>query len=339
MTTIQTPKATFPAVASPTKPAGAQTRVGRYEILARIGVGGMAEVFRARARGPGGYQRNLIIKCILPHLAVQPDFVRAFVDEAKLLGMLNHPNIVGIYDFGQDDGRHYLALEYLDGPTLGTLLAITRSSRKMLPFGVAVFIAREICRGLIAVHSLRARDGSPLNVVHRDVTPSNVMTTTTGAVKLLDFGIAKINGSDNVTRVGQIKGKAGYLAPEQILGGAVDGRVDLFALGIVLYEMLSLQPLFYGEGGDVAAVYRTLEKQILPPSSFRTDTPPGFDHLVMKALFREPAKRYQTATEMELALDDAFVASGMSPDDVAAVLTDLRTLLAQTQSAQPVTPP
>lgn len=283
-------------------------------------------MFRARATGPRGYQRNLIIKRILPHFAAHPDFVHAFVDEAKILGMLYHPNIVGIYDFGEDNGRHYLALEYLDGPTLASILSRVREAKKSLPFGVVAFIAREVCRGLIAVHSLRDPAGRPMNVVHRDVTPSNVMTTSTGAVKLLDFGIAKISGSENVTRVGQIKGKAGYLAPEQILGGAVDGRLDLFSLGVVIYEMLRLEPLFYGEGGDVGAVYRTLEKKIDPPASFRFDITPEFDQAVMRALAREPALRYQSAAAMERDLDAAFSQSGLVPEDVAQVLADIRAL-------------
>ncbi len=302
---------------------GEHPHVGRYEILKRIGSGGMAEVFHARATGPGGYKRDLIIKRILPHFAARPDFVRGFVDEAKILGMLSHPNIVGIYDFGEDHGRHYLALEYLDGPTLASLLARLRASERILPVGIAAFIAREVCRGLTAVHALVSPTGVFMNVIHRDVTPSNVMITTNGAVKLLDFGIAKIQRSENVTQVGQIKGKAGYLAPEQILGGAVDARVDLFALGIVLYEMLSLEPLFYGEGGDAGAVYRTLEKKIDPPSSFRRDVPADLDHLVMKALSREAAKRFQTAGEMEFALDTIFKDSGLTTHDVAQVLSEI----------------
>jgi len=306
--------------------AGPPPRVGRYEVLERIGMGGMAEVFRARATGPRGYQKDLIIKRILPQLAAHPDFVQGFVDEAKILGMLYHPNIVGIYDFGEDHGLHYLALEYLDGPTVGSMLMQLRNAKRPLPFGAAAFIAREVCRGLIAVHALQDVRGRPMNVIHRDVTPSNVMTTRAGAVKLLDFGIVKISGSENVTRVGQIKGKAGYLAPEQILGGVVDGRVDLFALGVVLYEMLSLEPLFHGEGGDMGAVYRTLEKPIAPPSTFRADTPLAFDRVVLKALAREPGKRYQTAVDMERDLDAAFVESGLSPADVARVLAEIRSL-------------
>jgi serine/threonine-protein kinase len=283
----------------------------------------MAEVFRAQATGPRGYRRTLIIKCILPHLAAHPEFIRAFVNEAKILGLLNHPNIVGIYDFGEDHGRHYLALEYLDGSSLASLLTRARDAGATLPFGLVAFIAREVCRGLAAVHTLCFPDGSPMNVIHRDVTPSNVMTTTSGAVKLLDFGIAKINGSGTVTRVGQIKGKAGYLAPEQILGGAVDGRVDLFSLGVVLYEMLRLEPLFHGEGGDVGAVYRTLEKAIAAPSSFRPDISATFSRVVMKALAREPALRYQTAADMEADLNSVFTESGLTMAGVVQLLADL----------------
>ena len=302
-------------------------RIGRYETLGRIGVGGMAEVFHARATGPGTYTRDLIIKSILPSFASDPDFVRAFVDEAKILGLLNHPNIVGMYDFGEDGGRHYLALEYLDGATLSLILARARKSKAPLPVWFATFVAREICRGLTAVHGLCLPNGQHMNVVHRDVTPSNVIITKTGAVKLLDFGIAKIGNERNVTRTGHIKGKVGYLAPEQILGGAVDGRVDLFAVGIVVYEMLRLEPLFHGEGGDVAAMYRTLEKPIEPPSSFRDDVSPAFDALVMKALSREPAKRYQSAEDMEHDLDAAFHGSKgdtkSAAADVAKLLLEL----------------
>lgn len=290
--------------------------IGRYEIIERIGVGGMAEVFRAVARGPGGYRRELIIKRILPHLAENEEFIRSFIDEAKILGMLNHPNIVGVYDFGQADGRHYLALEYLDGPSVSQLFAYHRRTAQPMPAAIAAHIAREVCRGLEAVHTLRDPHGRPLQVVHRDVTPSNVMTKRGGAVKLLDFGIAKHSNSDQVTRSGQIKGKSGYFAPEQIRGEVIDGRVDLFALGVVLHEMLVSRYLFYGEGGEVAAIYRIMEMPIPTPSSVRADVPPALDAIVMKALARQPEDRYQSAAEMGADLEALLDALGMRSNEM-----------------------
>ena len=279
-------------------------RIGRYEVMQKIGVGGMAEVFRARARGPGGYQRELIIKRILPHLAEDEHFVRAFVDEAKILGMLYHPNVVGVYDFGQADGRHYLALEYLDGPSVADLVVRSAERERNIPVGVVAYIGREVCNGLEAVHGLRDPLDRPLSVVHRDVTPSNIMFTRSGAVKLLDFGVAKTSISEGRTAHGYIKGKVGYFAPEQIKGGPIDGRVDLFALGVVLYEALCLEYLFAGEGGPMGAIYRALEMPIAPPSTRRPDVPPALDAVVMKALCRDPAGRYATAGDMANALDE-----------------------------------
>jgi serine/threonine protein kinase len=274
------------------------TRVGRYEILERIGVGGMAEVFRARAHGPGGYRRELIIKRILPTFAADDAFIRSFVDEAKLLGMLSHRNVVGIYDFGEDRGRHYLALEYMDGPSLSQIIERAAARERPIPAGVIAYVAQEVCRGLAAAHALCDPLGRSLNVVHRDVTPSNIMTTRQGAVKLLDFGIAKSASSAVRTQHGQIKGKAGYFAPEQIKGGAIDGRVDLFSLGVVMHEALCLEHLFTGEGGALGAIYRTMEMPVPRPSDRRPELPRPLDEVVMKALARDPDARYPTAPAM-----------------------------------------
>ncbi len=305
------------------EPVGAaQAQIGRYEILGRLGGGGMAEIYRARAHGPGGYQRELIIKRMLPHWATEPTFVRAFIDEAKILGMLNHPNIVGAFDFGEDQGRHYLALEYLDGPSLAEVISRRQQQHAPVPIGVAAFIAREVCHGLSAVHSLRQPNGNPLKIIHRDVTPSNVMTTRAGAVKLLDFGIAKIGSASSFTRHDQIKGKAGYIAPEQIRGGSVDSRVDLFTLGIVLHELLTLEHLFYGEGGDVAAAYRIMEMPILLPSERRKDVPPELDEIVMRALARDVNLRFASADEMALALDGMVRDSDFRRQDLSRFIAE-----------------
>ncbi|MES1205882.1 MAG: serine/threonine-protein kinase [Pseudomonadota bacterium] len=323
MDNVFAPPSPQPADRPLAAPAGVSPRIGRYEILGRIGVGGMAEVFRARAHGPSGYQRELIIKRILPQLAADPNFIRAFVDEAKILGMLNHPNIVGAYDFGEDNGRHYLALEYLDGPSLAELMRRHQDAGVPIPVGVAALIAREVCQGLAAVHALRQPNGARLDVIHRDVTPSNVLTTRSGAVKLLDFGIAKINTTGTLTRHGQIKGKAAYLAPEQIQGTAIDARVDLFALGIVLHELLTLRHLFHGEGGDVAAAYRIMEMPIPRPSELRADVPEGLDAIVMKALARDADQRYGSALEMGKDLGQIVRDAGVRQEDLARFIVAL----------------
>jgi serine/threonine protein kinase len=298
--------------------AEARPRIGRYEIIERIGVGGMAEAFRARAHGPGGYQRELVIKRILPHLAEDPDFVRAFVDEAKILGMLNHPNIVGVYDFGEDQRRHYLALEFLDGPSLATIVERASRLNAPIPAGLIAHVGKEICHGLHAVHTARDPQGNPLGLIHRDITPSNVMTTINGSVKLLDFGVAKIAGSDQVTQHGRLKGKPGYFAPEQIAGTPIDARVDLFALGVLLHEMLCLRHLFHREGDGVAsAIYRIMQMEIPPPGTIRTDAPAALDHIVLKALSRDPADRYATAAEMGNELDAVALETGARTEDLA----------------------
>jgi eukaryotic-like serine/threonine-protein kinase len=298
----------------------AAVRIGRYEVVERIGVGGMAEAFRARAHGPGGYQRELIIKRILPHLADSEDFVRGFVDEAKILGMLNHPNIVGVYDFGVDqDGRHYLALEYLDGAPLVDILIRLTEEEMLMPLGVAAYIAREVCHGLSAAHTLTDLDGNRLNIVHRDVTPSNIMTTRSGSVKLLDFGVARIGLHAQVSQHGYIKGKAGYLAPEQVRGEPIDARVDLFALGVVLYEMLCLEHLFHVDDQSMAsAIYRVLEMPIPLPSTVRKEIPPALENVVMKALCRDRDQRYGSAAEMARDLDSVVADSGLRPADMAS---------------------
>ena len=296
--------------------------VGRYEILGRLGAGGMAEIFRARAYGPGAYQRELIIKQILPHMDQDPTFIQSFVAEAKILGMLHHPNIVGVYDFGEDAGRHYLALEYLDGPSLAEIMGSRERAGNPVPVGIAAHIAHEICQGLTAVHTLRLPNGAPLDVIHRDVTPSNVMTTRAGAVKLLDFGIAKIRHSATLTRQGQLKGKVAYMAPEQIRGDGFDARVDLFAVGVIMHELLTLKHLFLGQGGDIAAAYRILEMPIAAPSRHRTDVSRELDGVVMKALARDPAVRFQTAQEMSDALRPIVDEHRVRREDLVAFIAE-----------------
>jgi serine/threonine protein kinase len=277
------------------------TRIGRYEIVERIGAGGMAEAFRAVARGPGGYERQLIIKCILPELAEDEAFINLFVSEAKILGMIHHPNVVQVYDFGEADGRHFLALEFLDGPSLEQVLDLLVRTKQWMAVPLAAYIAREMCLGLGAAHRLCGPDGESLHVVHRDATPSNVLTTSAGGVKLVDFGIARTGRPRAVTLTGSVKGKPAYLAPEQLRGGAIDARADLFAAGVVLHEMLTLESPF-DDDNPLATLYQVVEKKVPPPSQRRGEIPTALDAVVLKALEKAPAARFQTAEEMAEAL-------------------------------------
>jgi len=300
-------------------------RIGRYEIIERIGAGGMAEAFRAKARGPAGYERELIIKSILPELAEDAEFIRLFVAEAKILGLIKHPNVVQVYDFGEEGGRHFLALEYLDGPSVADMIAVLAHSGQNMPLGLAVYIAREICLGLAAAHGLCGPDDRPLNVVHRDVTPSNVMTTTVGEVKLVDFGIVRVGPATTATLGGRVRGKPAYLSPEQLAGNEIDGRTDLFTAGIVLHEMLTLKPLFLAEN-ELATIYRIMMHQIVPPSVPRSDVPPELDRIVLRALEREPEQRYQTADEMAADLTELVNQLGVHREDLAEFARQIKQL-------------
>jgi serine/threonine-protein kinase len=293
----------------------AAVTLGRYELVQPLGVGGMAQVFKARAVGPGGFQRDVVVKRILPEYGRDPEFIRMFVDEAKLLGLIHHPNVVQVYDFGEDDGVLFLALEYVEGPSLSRVLRTLRGANKRMPPAIVAFIAREICRALACVHELRDVQGRPLGAIHRDVTPSNVILTPAGTAKLLDFGVATFKNALQATKAGTVKGKPAYLAPEQLEGKEIDGRVDLFALGIVMHEMLTLQHLFAGDS-DLQTVKQIMERPIPSPSANRDDVPQMLERTVMRALERDRAQRFANAAEMAAALDEFVIASKLHVGDV-----------------------
>jgi len=303
-------------------------QLGRYRLRKSLGVGGQAEVFKADYSAPGGFERTVVIKRILPAHCADPDFVRMFAAEARILGMLHHPNVVQAYDVGESDGTLFLVLEYVDGPSLGRLLRVLRAAQRPLPPAIAAYYARELCRALDYVHSLRNSDGQPLNVIHRDVTPSNVALTSAGSLKLLDFGIAKYDSSGILTRQQIVKGKPAYLAPEAIEGRPVDGRVDLFAAGVILHEMLTLSPLFRADN-DLAVLHKVLEMPIAPPSAARPEIPASLDAIVMRALARDPAQRFASAAQMTRELDDFVVGAHLRVEDVVHFLGEVDPLLNQ----------
>jgi len=297
-------------------------RVGRYELLQPLGAGGMAELFRARATGPAGFEREVVIKRILPTHREDAEFIRMFEDEARILGLMHHPNVVEAYDFGEEGGAPYLALEYVDGPSLSRVLRTLRSTNRNMSPAIAAFIARDLCRALDYVHNLRDANGVRLDVIHRDVTPSNIVLASTGTVKLLDFGVASFRAAAQLSRTGTVKGKPAYLAPEQLEGKDLDGRVDLFALGIVLHEMLSLQHLFAGDS-DFQTAKKVVEMPIPSLSAKRDDVPPELEAIVMRALQRDRRQRFSSAAEMARALDEVVVASGLRHEDVVAFIREI----------------
>ncbi len=300
-------------------------KLGHYELLHPLGAGGMAEVFKARALGPAGFERDVVIKRILPAYGRDEDFVRMFVDEARILGLIHHPNVVQALEFGEESGTLYLALEYVNGPSLSRILRALRAANRRMPPGIAAYIGREICRALDCVHRLEDENGARMEVVHRDVTPSNIIVTPWGGVKLLDFGVAKFANAARLTREGTVKGKPAYLAPEQLQGKSIDGRVDLFALGIVMHEMLSLQHLFTGDS-DLQTAKKIMEMKIPRLNRHRGDVPDELEEMVLRALERKRSQRFATAGEMARALDDFVVRSGLHLDEVAAFVREIEAI-------------
>ncbi|HEY2902265.1 MAG TPA: serine/threonine-protein kinase [Polyangia bacterium] len=281
-------------------------RYGRYQLLERIGKGGMAEIFRAITGGIEGFSRLFVIKRIRPEKSQSREFIRMFCEEARLCAMLHHPNIVQVYDFGQIDGSYFLAMEYLHGKDLSTVMRALRAARGAVPPAVAAFVAQQAALGLHHAHALVDGSGQPVHIVHRDVTPSNIMLLRTGAVKILDFGIAKDvrQGESEVieTDAGQVKGKLAYLAPEQVRNVPLDGRADVFSLGVVLWEMLTGQRLFTSES-EFQTMRNVLILPIPAPSTVRPEIPVALDAIVGRALERDRDKRYPTAAAMAAELE------------------------------------
>jgi serine/threonine protein kinase len=308
-------------VSSPSLPEPIQ--FGKYTLFERIGRGGMAEVFKGRIQGPAGFERVFVVKRILPHLSDDATFIKMFVEEAKLSARLNHPNIVHIFELGAVEGEYFISMEYIRGHDLSeTMRAIWKQLGPPHPELVA-YIGREACRGLAYAHSLTDEAGKPLGMIHRDISPSNVMLSYEGAVKLLDFGIAKALGdTSEATKSGTMKGKYAYMAPEQTDGDNVDHRSDIFATGIVLHEVLTGRRLFKGNN-DVQTIERVRACQVPPPSQQNPAVSPDLDAIVLKALARNPANRWQSAADMADALDDVVHAARFQPTHLAGQLHQL----------------
>ena len=276
-------------------------RFGEYELIRHIATGGMAEIFLARQSA--GLDRTLVIKRMLPELAVRGDFVQMFLDEAKLTASLQHPHVVRVYDLGQADNAYFIAMELVDGPHLGALFAHSLRAKKPPPVELCAWIAARAADGLHYAHELNdPASGEPLQLVHRDISPQNILVSRHGEVKITDFGVAKANSQQTKTRTGVVKGKVSYMSPEQCLGDSVDRRTDVFALGVVLYELLTRRRLFRDKS-DLLVMQRITTEVLAPPSSINPAVEPGLDAIVMKSLARPLEERFQTASELAEALD------------------------------------
>src|SRR5262245_62705262 len=286
----------------------------RYELVERLAVGGMAEVFRAKAFGAHGFEKVLAIKRILPDLAADPEFETRFIAEAKLTVALTHANIVQVHDFGRFGGSLYIAMEYVDGPDLAALLKAYAERKQRVPVGAAMHIAMELAKGLDFAH----RKG----VVHHDVSPSNILLSRAGEVKVADFGIAQAAAESERSLQGarRIMGKWRYMSPEQTRGEKLDTRSDLFSAGVVIFELLTGERLFGGD--DIESIVTNIRQMDIPrPSTLRNDLPPALDDVLAKVLERERPKRYPQSSDLlraltEISYQRTLVATSMDVADV-----------------------
>jgi eukaryotic-like serine/threonine-protein kinase len=297
---------------------GPGVQVGRYLLQSRLASGGMADVWLATAKGASGFQKTVVLKTILPRLADNPEFVKMFINEALLAAALEHPNIVHIFDLGQAGDAYYIAMEYIAGRTLRQVQrALRNKERRVPPPWFVLSVASSVCDALHYAHNRRDDSGKPLNIVHRDVTPENIMIAFTGDIKVLDFGIAKASTAATQTQVGTLKGKFAYMAPEQVAGAAragapADPRFDIYALGVLLYECLTgVRP--FRAGNELMLLRQILEEEPEPPSKRASWIPKALERIIMTAMARDPAERYQSAELLRHAVDDYLTGRRMYP--------------------------
>jgi hypothetical protein len=298
------------------------TMLGRYELLATIGTGGMASVILARQRGPHGFEKLVVVKVVHPHMAQDPAAVNMLLDEAKVAAQIDHPNVVHTYELGEAYGTFYIVMEYLAGESLYQVSKIARSShRPMTPFMVGKIVA-DAAEGLHFAHDLRDAYGNHLGIVHRDVSPSNIIVQYNGSVKVVDFGIAKAEGRVTSTKEGELKGKYGYMPPEQIKNEPMDRRSDVFSLGVVLWEALAQRRLFHADN-VAATLMQVLTADRVPPSSFFPHIPHALDIACLRALAPDPNDRYQSIAEMKQAIDDAIWQARIGTKDIEGYMQAL----------------
>jgi serine/threonine protein kinase len=286
-----------PAATAPLEPAGGTHGYGPYQLLERVAVGGMAEVFRAKRTGVEGFEKVVAVKRILSHLSDNKEFVDMFISEAKMVAGLAHPNIAQIFDLGRHDKNYWIAMEYVHGRDLRTIIRRARERGLKIPLDISTFIVSKVCAALEYAHRKKDDKGQPMLIVHRDISPQNILISFEGDVKLTDFGIAKAASKASTTDKGALRGKLLYMSPEQAWGKPMDKRSDVFSLGIVFYEMLTEQKPFLGTS-ETSILETVRECRVPPPTTINDKIPEKLEKVVMKALERDPEVRYQDAGEM-----------------------------------------
>jgi hypothetical protein len=301
---------------------------GEYEILERLGAGGMGEVFKARHHGTGGFERFVVIKRILPYLGGDERMIQMFLSEARLLSRLVHPNIVQVLTLGRDDEGYFIATEYVAGQTLATVVGELEEHELLPPVGLGALVARDLCRALDYAWELRGDDGQPLHLVHRDVSPSNVMVGLSGEVKLLDFGVAKMlseaqSALNPATETGVLKGKLGYMAPERLRDEPFDQRADLYSVAVLLHEALTGFRLFDNGSPNPIEIEELMRRPIEPPSQINHEVPPALDEICLRALSYDPESRFASGYEMAAALEAVLFDLKWGASELAALMQGL----------------
>ncbi|HYI00820.1 serine/threonine-protein kinase [Hyalangium sp.] len=285
-------------------------QMGKYQLIHKLATGGMAEVFLAKAAGPMGFEKMLVVKRILPHLATEPAFVEMFLSEARLVAQLNHPNIVQIFDFGESEGTYFIAMEYIDGSNLREIIRRASGVSLSLPLAFCARVVSAACEGLAFAHDLREpATNLPMDIIHRDISPDNILLSRQGAVKVVDFGIAKAAGMSPHTQTGVLKGKLAYMPPEQLRNEPLDRRADVYALGIVLYELLTgLKPFMAtSEAGMVQAILFELQ---VPVAQRRPEVPEVLQRILAQATAKDRERRYPDCASFQAELDEFIVSTG-----------------------------
>jgi serine/threonine-protein kinase len=280
-----------------------KSRIGRYRLVSKLGQGGMAQVWLAEQTGLEGFHKKVVVKRLRSNYAADTGLNAMFFTEAVVAGQLNHPNLVHVYDFSEADGERFIVMEYVDGPSLKRLLTLSSGRRMSLPIAAALKIASLICEGLQYAHTRRdERTGEPLRLVHRDITPDNILFARSGGVKVADFGIAKAATQRHETRPGELKGKLLYIAPEQLLSKPIDARADVFSVGVVLYEMLAGASPFWREN-DAEVIEAIVHHEVPQLNGHRPEAPPALDAIIRKATAKNRDERWATAAELQEAID------------------------------------